>query len=335
MKQDNTVLIISEENDTTTNSVIDWLNAYKCNWVRINQETPIGALSIKLDSECIISLESNDQTIRLDKKNNLCVWYRRGAYTAKLNKPSHLNKQAIEKIGDHLEKEWTVISEFIDFFSKTGMNSIGSYTEEVHSNKLIDLYLANQCGLKIPKSLVTTSKKELILFQEEKKQLITKSLKKDLDILVDDFSYEGTGTNKLNENNVHSLSDNFFSSFIQDGITKAFEIRIFFIEQEFYAMAIINTLPIEEQRIDYRNEVNSKKNMRYVPFKLPIQIKEKLMEFTKLRKIDTGSIDMIVSTEGDYYFLEVNPSGQLEWVSYYCNYYLEKKISEALIKKMN
>jgi glutathione synthase/RimK-type ligase-like ATP-grasp enzyme len=46
--------------------------------------------------------------------------------------------------------------------------------------------------------------------------------------------------------------------------------------------------------------------------------------------LDSGSIDMIVSTEGKYIFLEVNPVGQFGMVSYPCNYYIERDIADYL-----
>jgi hypothetical protein len=39
---------------------------------------------------------------------------------------------------------------------------------------------------------------------------------------------------------------------------------------------------------------------------------------------------MIVTPEGEYVFLEVNPTGQFGWVSDNCNYYLEEKIANHL-----
>jgi D-alanine-D-alanine ligase-like ATP-grasp enzyme len=51
--------------------------------------------------------------------------------------------------------------------------------------------------------------------------------------------------------------------------------------------------------------------------------------------LDIGSIDMIYTTDNKYVFLEVNPSGQFLGYSDTCNYCIEKKIAEFLIKKQN
>lgn len=48
--------------------------------------------------------------------------------------------------------------------------------------------------------------------------------------------------------------------------------------------------------------------------------------------LNTGSIDLIVDTQDNYYFLEINPVGQFGMVSQPCNYYLEKKVAEYLVQ---
>ena len=47
--------------------------------------------------------------------------------------------------------------------------------------------------------------------------------------------------------------------------------------------------------------------------------------------LNTGSIDMIKSVDGNYYFLEVNPSGQFGMTSFPCNYNLHEKVADYLI----
>ena len=51
-----------------------------------------------------------------------------------------------------------------------------------------------------------------------------------------------------------------------------------------------------------------------------------------MQKLDmnSGSIDMVVTKDKRYVFLEVNPIGQFKQVSYPCNYYLEKEVAKYL-----
>lgn len=50
----------------------------------------------------------------------------------------------------------------------------------------------------------------------------------------------------------------------------------------------------------------------------------------KMLKLESGSLDFIVTPDNEYYFLEVNPVGQFNFVSEICNYHIEKHIAKTL-----
>ena len=85
----------------------------------------------------------------------------------------------------------------------------------------------------------------------------------------------------------------------------------------------------EQTKVDFRNYNKSKPN-RCVPYKLPDYIMKKLDLFMQRMNLDTGSIDMIYTTNKEYVFLEVNPVGQYDMVSVPCNYNLHQKIAKYL-----
>ncbi len=82
---------------------------------------------------------------------------------------------------------------------------------------------------------------------------------------------------------------------------------------------------------DFRNYDQNLPN-RNVPIKLPLDIEGKLKKLMKKLNLNSGSIDLIYTIDNKYVFLEVNPVGQFGMVSFPCNYNLEKKIAEFLIK---
>lgn len=47
--------------------------------------------------------------------------------------------------------------------------------------------------------------------------------------------------------------------------------------------------------------------------------------------MNTGSIDIVVTKDKRYVFLEINHVGQFGWLSENCNYYIEKHIAQELI----
>jgi glutathione synthase/RimK-type ligase-like ATP-grasp enzyme len=129
---------------------------------------------------------------------------------------------------------------------------------------------------------------------------------------------------------IEALADRFCPMLLQEYTEKDVELRIFFIEQKLFTMAIFSQLD-EQTSVDYRN-YNTEKPNRNVPYKLPTEIKKKILAFAKKAQLNTGSIDIILNKDGEYVFLEVNPVGQFGWVSKNCNYYIEQEIAKHLLK---
>jgi len=62
---------------------------------------------------------------------------------------------------------------------------------------------------------------------------------------------------------------------------------------------------------------------------------ERLKKTFKQLNLTTGSADFIKGKNGRYYFLEINPVGHFTQVSMPCNYQLEKKIAQFIIRRIN
>lgn len=89
-----------------------------------------------------------------------------------------------------------------------------------------------------------------------------------------------------------------------------------------YTMAIFSQLD-PDSTLDFREvDVNGAHPNRMAPYKLPRIVRLKIDKLMKKLKLESGSIDMIVTPDNEYYFLEVNPVGQFNFVSELCNYYI-------------
>jgi len=139
----------------------------------------------------------------------------------------------------------------------------------------------------------------------------------------------GTYAELITKNNLDEIPDTFIPSLVQKYIEKKIEIRTFFFMNEIKSMAIFSQND-SKTKVDFR-KYNLKKPNRTVPFKLPVEIENKLTDLMKSLDLETGSIDLIMTPINDFYFLEVNPVGQFGMVSQPCNYPLEKRIAEYLL----
>ncbi|MDP3927797.1 MAG: hypothetical protein Q8R57_02120 [Bacteroidota bacterium] len=111
-------------------------------------------------------------------------------------------------------------------------------------------------------------------------------------------------------------------------INKRFEIRVFFLHDLIFASAIFSQND-EKTIVDFRN-YNIDKPNRIVPIKLPIDTTLMIKSIMASINMNSGSIDIIYDEKKNYVFLEINPVGQFQQVSYPCNYFLEREIAKIL-----
>jgi glutathione synthase/RimK-type ligase-like ATP-grasp enzyme len=195
------------------------------------------------------------------------------------------------------------------------------------------LLIAKKNGLDIPETLITTDKKSLMHFFNLYPSIITKDLRYPLSVEYGDYKLLSDGTFRVTLDMINNLNDTFSPTLVQNEINKEYEIRIFFFMKKLFTMAIFSQSDTQTE-VDYRN-YNSEKPNRNVPVVLPKEIEIKILKFVTELKLKTGSIDLIYSKCGKYYFLEINPMGQFDWVSKNCNYNIEKKIAQHLVKIEN
>jgi ATP-GRASP peptide maturase of grasp-with-spasm system len=195
-------------------------------------------------------------------------------------------------------------------------------------SKALQIKVAREVGLDVPDTIITNSKADLLKFSIDYKNIICKNIS-EIAILYY-YKMHITYTSVVTPELVELLPDNFFLSLFQEAIDKEFEIRSFYLNKKIYSMAIFSSQD-KQTAIDFR-VYNADKPNRNVPFNLPSEIESKIIAFMERLQLDTGSLDLIYSTAGEYIFLEVNPVGQFGMVSVPCNYSLEKLVAEHLIE---
>jgi len=204
------------------------------------------------------------------------------------------------------------------------------------ANKLSTLTVARNCGIKVPKSYVCRSRAEVVgLLDECPDGWITKPIEYCGYYSREDFAYT-TFTSMLGPQNIATLPERFYPSLLQECVTPAYEVRTFYLMGEFFSEATQTTGGTTNLNDTVFMDVKLKgddKETRYLPYQLPTEVENKLDQLMHKLELNTGSIDLIVSEAGEYYFLEVNPVGQFSAPSERSNFQLEKKVAETLIKK--
>ncbi|MDR2834798.1 MAG: grasp-with-spasm system ATP-grasp peptide maturase [Bacteroidales bacterium] len=323
------ILILSEHLDVSTDKVCDWLSYYKADFIRTNDETNnyniFGNINFEKD-KLNFELKLNDKTYNLNEIT--CIWCRRGHLNVKFPNIQDLNFQEpeiVETISKHLANETNTLKCFFEYLinEKMHINNPNQY----NSNKLIALRTAQKAGLKIPETLVTQNANDLKKIFNKHHSVITKNIQDVLTFSNENYHF-GHSTQDVEIKDIKTKT--FFYSLFQKKIERKYELRIFFLLGKFFAHATLS--PQNQATTDIRGTSGRNK---ITAFNLPEKIKVKLISFMKKMNLESGSIDMIVDKNDDYYFLEVNPVGQFGYVSGYNNYYIEREIAKTLINFKN
>lgn len=308
------VLILSNSFDLSTSKVIEYLELFGKKYIRINENDDLSIEFLGQDFKIYLNSNKYFYFSELDS-----FWYRRGVLNFDFLKNTDINE-----LDDFCMIEHVKIIEYIYYkFSK--LKSLNDYYKS-DVNKLIISDMAKKIGLSTPTDFIFQNEFYVKnLKKTHKSEFISKSISGIGIIKVDNFSI--FNYTKIIEN-TELKSANFFPSLFQNYIEKKYELRVFYLEGEFYSMAIFSQND-DQTKIDFR-DYNLNQQNRRVPFKLPKEIEIKLDLLMRKININSGSIDIIVTNENEYVFLEVNPVGQFGMVSNPCNYNIYKKIANFL-----
>lgn len=312
--------IISEDRDIMTDLVLEWLCHLDCLGKRV-QDTKFTSLNLLIEEYGNVRSESSD--------TGKSYWIRRGREQLS---PILLGEKNDHDMRRYLFHDTLTVSRALEHNRKNrlGKNHTGSFFAEKETNKLINITLAGRVGIRVPITCVTNNKKTLEAFVETYGKVITKDLRAPANIYLNNGSLSSTGVFAITIEDVATMADYFAPTLAQAYTPKQFEIRTFIFQESLFSMAIFSQND-EQTRLDFRN-YNVQRPNRCVPFQLPETMEEKLLKFMAAAGLDTGSVDLIYTPEGEYVFLEVNPMGQFHWLSENCNYYLEEFIATQLAR---
>lgn len=204
------IFILSQKYDYTTEIIIEYLNYYGLKHIKHLYENEISELTINI---CNKNLNydfkyknRNLEKLELSKKS--IFWFRRGAfqYTLSLKNKSNF-------IQKYLELEYNHIHESI--FKNHSFDL--SFNDEYLNNKIYNLNLARKIGFKIPETLISTEKQNIIEFLNKYERVISKPINNfhPNGALNKKSRIKSVGTILINKEIIESLPDSFCPSFIE------------------------------------------------------------------------------------------------------------------------
>lgn len=297
----------------------DYLQSKNIPFFRLNSDCLNHQMKLNLNDESfILKDESGNQ---VNSKDIKAVWHRK---TWNISVPADLDENY--KAIFINEYESLSFNLYTTLEHLPWINPLQA-ERKIESNKMLQLKLAKNNGLKIPETLFSNDEEAVIEFFHQfcHGKAIAKlhgTISKSMD------GHEMISTVLFTEDNLEQLSDIAFCPMIfQPYIEKEYELRIVYLNGEFFTGKINNSA-----HADWRI---SRSDFFWEEYKIPQNIKENLNSMMTEMGLIFGAIDMIKSTDGNYYFLEVNPQGEWGMLQKELNFPIAQRIADYLINSIH
>jgi hypothetical protein len=303
------VLIYSKDVDDFVNDVIDCLNV---DFIRISESDKILIEEMDFSNENSSYLVNGNYFESVDFEKIKSVWFNGGVISSEND--------------DYEDKCYEILND--GYLLQKTTKRIGKRIADFEINRLDIMLEAKKQGLKIPHTLITGNKEKLEDFfkkYENKNGIISKRILDSYYYQDDEFLYNFNLTFSITNKILTQTPKEFSISFFQERIIADFEIRVIYIDGNFYSACIHNF----DQVIDYRTKLIKMDNLRIVPFQLPKEIEMKIETIFQKFNLNYGSADLMYSNN-EYYFLEINPTGQISFINNACNFQIENVMAKKL-----
>lgn len=190
------------------------------------------------------------------------------------------------------------------------------------------LKVANHLGLKIPQTCITNDPQTAKEFVKKCKDGAIAKMQSGFAIYEEGVEHV-VFTNIVDENTLEEIDTlRYCPMQFQELIPKEKELRVTIVGDKVFSFEI-DSQKIENAKVDWRKE-GVELIEDWKPHTLPEEIENKLLALMDFYGIDYGAIDLILTPEQQYYFLEVNAAGEFFWIDRLCDGAISKQIAEVL-----
>jgi glutathione synthase/RimK-type ligase-like ATP-grasp enzyme len=204
------------------------------------------------------------------------------------------------------------------------------------NNKQLQLQIARQLGLLIPRTLTSNNPEAVKQFAQECKEqgIVTKMLSQ-FAIYGENKEENVVFTSPVTDDDLDNLEGlSFCPMTFQENVPKALELRTIIVGKQVFT-ASINSQQLDGATYDWRKEGRALTE-KWQAYNLPEDIEKKLLQLTAYFGLNYGAIDIIVTPDGRHVFLEINPVGEFFWLELFAPYFpISQAIAEILLTPTN
>lgn len=223
-------------------------------------------------------------------------------------------------------QEWFMSSNSIYYLNKH-LFTVNPIENEMNmGNKVLQLKIASESGLKIPDTIITNDPAEIGNMVAE--QIICKHLSS---FISDDGTPAYTKIYDKSSAAINSLEISKMPTIYQEKIQKSYELRVFVVNQQLFPIKI-NSQLYESSSIDWR----AAHCMDFFSETVVSSVtKSSLLSFHRKSGLIYAAYDFIVDKNGNEIFLECNPSGNWLFIGNELAQPITDAIANSLIFQKN
>lgn len=324
MAKQKILIVTHSEDNTSTQTVIDHIRDSGGEAIRLDVDRypmAIGLTTAFVDNRWRIMLDTGAALHDLDDVTG--VWYRRSY---------NLGKGLQETIGaaylpatiEEVKRTLTGMLEGLHCFH------LGRYSVYRRlDSKEEQLKMAVRHGMLIPDTCISNDPEQVRSFVQRQGGRVVSKMQSSFAI------YRGAEeqvvfTNAVTDDHLQELDGLRYCPMVfQQEVAKQLELRVTIVGQEVFAFSI-DSQQVANAQVDWRKEGVNMIN-DWQPYTLPDDISKKLLSFMGDYGLNYGAIDLILTPDDQYYFLEVNAAGEYFWLDRLCDHAISKQIAAVLM----
>ena len=315
------ILVVTNRRDHTADFGVVEMQRRGVPYFRFNTEDFPHATrtSLRFDSEGISGdLATTKGTLRLEDIHS--VWFRRPLMPTPAREIVEPRARRFSCVESH---------EYIEGLWKTMDCFWVSRPDRIRTaeSKLLQLKVAQQLGFSIPKTLVTSDPDEAREFLAGTNKAVYKPLRQSR------LEYEqGTMlvfTNVVRDFHASELERvKYAPCLFQEYVPKRLELRLTVFGTEVFATEI-HSQATEHAKDDWRR--SPARALPHRTHALPHDVKARCIRLLKRLGLAFGAIDMVLTPQGEYVFLEINPNGQWAWIEQRTGQPMSRSLVDLLV----
>jgi len=316
------ILMITHQHGYECDSIIDQLNERNIGFLRYNLDlNNISKVAFDVSDQIDVILSCDNKT---RNGNEFGVGYCHQTVGEKIYENNKNN--FIERIRESVFSR--VLFSLEDTLPIKWFNSPRSIRHG--SNKLSQIAIARKLGFTLPKTLISNFPDEISRFTEDVGKCIIKTIAspryfKD----KGEEEYFDATTIDFDKSFLKNPNALMFSPIIyQEKIKKTLEARVVVVDRKFFSAAC----EAKPEFVDYRIRPDILDIMK--PIDIDSELKEKIIEMMRFYNLQYGSFDFVVNENGEFIFLELNPSGIFGWIDKVYNGEIYKAIVDSLERQL-